>query len=274
MPLLSGRLTSELNGKVVASGVIIIIVLIIVLSGIYSGGNVKFGNNEPIIPLKYSLDLSLSNGTVLQGQILNITVTAGYLQGTPGNVDLSADSPSGVNCIFLNTTGIPTAGNPFKSTLQISVGDNVSSGTYRVNVTSAAKNSETNSANLTINVLNAFINVSGTVTANLDERMWPTAITFVNIRTREEFTAPVWTTSVSGTSPNPISGIIQTGRYSILLLNEQDYSVTCSWSRFLMFGGTGDATGSYDAHNLAVNCGVSADSMSEVNYYSADYYPH
>ena len=115
-------------------------VVVVVLSGFYLGGQLNVESPAPAVAFDYALAINPSNGTTSPGQSLNATTTAVYLQGTPENVTLSADAPEGVTCVLVNPAGVPAEDSPFESTLQINVAPSAPEGTYQLNITSEAKN--------------------------------------------------------------------------------------------------------------------------------------
>jgi hypothetical protein len=244
----------------------VILILAVTIVGLYASDFLT--TTIPTTPLSYSLTLQPTNGTVLQGQAFNATLTISYLQGTPQNITLTSYAPNGITCAFANATGMPIKDRPFKSTMQITAPSNTTSGSYQFNITSTAKSGKTNSTAFTLTVLNGFINVSGTVTADFDYEIIPTEITFENTKTHEKFSAGVLTTPESGVQATPLAGLIQTGRYWVLLPNQQNYSVTCNWSRVPLPGAhfNREASGSYYGGDLSINCGVGVDSLVSNNF--------
>jgi hypothetical protein len=262
-----------LDRKIVVGCAVLFAALLLVLGALYSVGSLKL-NNAQVTPFDYTFSIDPFNVTVMQGETLNATLTANYLSGTPEKVSFSiSDAPGGIAATFSSAPETPAEDHPFKDTLQIRVAPSLPSGIYLFHVNATAENGKTAFANFTLNVLSASVNVSGTVTADLDSLMYPTKITFENVKTHEVFSAPVCTTPVNGVPARPIGGIIQTGRYWILLPNRQEYTVTCGWERFLIFGGSGDASGVFDAGDLVLNLAVGQDSLSGVSYFSVPYYP-
>jgi hypothetical protein len=256
------------NRKVILGSTILIV--LIALTGLYAGGFLP--TTKPITPLNYGLTLEPTNATILQGQTFNATLTASYLEGTPEDVTLTVDAPEGFNCTLSDAVGKPTSHASFNSTLQVTVASTIQPGNYWVTVTSNSTKGRENATSLDLLVLTSFINVSGTVTAALDDRMWPVAVTFENVKTHEKITTSVWTTPATGIPEKLYGCIIHTGDYSLLLPNQAEYHVTVDWARFLMFGGTGDASGSFSADNLTVNCGVGVDSLVDNSYVVKDPY--
>jgi len=257
------------NRKVLACFAVILI-LTVTTAVLYAGGFLTI--TTPVTPLIYGLTIEPTNASILQDQTLNATITANYLQGTPQNVELTAETPKGITCTFTNTSGTPIETNPFKSTLQITAWANATPGSYQFNI-NTTPSSITNCIVFTLTVLNSYINVSGTVTADFDNEIIPTEITFENTLTHEKFDAHVCTSPETGIPTTPTAGIIQTGRYSILLPNKAGYSVTCSWMRVPLPGAHFDraANGSFYGGGLTVNCGVGADSLVGNNYDGGPY---
>jgi hypothetical protein len=210
----------------------------------------------------YRMEVYPASGSVQQGSSLQITLDVTYLQGTPETVALRAyGGPDGTTYTFLNQTGTPTPNASFTSNLAVKVPASGSTGVYHVNVTSAAENGKTYSALCELLVMNADINVAGSVTVRSSEPIYPTEIQFINTATNQTYTTIV----ITKASSPPAAVLIQKGTYSILLPNHQSYRVTCTWTR--LFGpwiSPSDAFhGTFDAGILSVDCGVGVTSMAE-----------
>jgi hypothetical protein len=222
----------------------------------------------PSTPLKYGLTLEPTNGIILQGQTLNATICANYIQGTPQKVTLTTDEPSGITCALANASGTPTESNPFRTTLQISASPNATSGSYQFNITAKSLSGNTNNTTFRLTILHGLINVSGTVTADFDDEITPTEITFENTKTHEKFAVGVLTTPITGVPTRPIAGLVQTGRYWVMLPNNADYSVMCTWMRVPLPGAHFDraASGSFSGGTLTIGCEVGVDFLVGNNY--------
>jgi hypothetical protein len=213
----------------------------------------------------YTLSGYSTNGTTKQGNSLVTSFAIDYVNGTPEQVTLFASGgPNGTTFTFGSQTGTPTKSNPFNFTLTIAVPAQAPSDIYAINITSTASNSRTNSISYALTVLNAEIQVSGRVTANQFDDMWPTKIEFASTANNETYSADVHTTSGSRSS----GGLIQTGTYSVSLPNHQSYRVICSWVEFAMFSppaSGGQGSGTFEGANLIINGGVGEASVS-ANY--------
>jgi hypothetical protein len=158
-----------------------IIVLIISLTSVLY----LINNSSPNSPLPRQFDYNLgvypTNGTVQQVSSLVTNINVTYIQGSPQNVTLTASGgPDGTVYDFSKQTGTPFNSGGFTSNLTINVPAMASTDIYTVNVTSTAVNGKTYSNAYTLTVLNAEIQVSGTVVLNSRNDIVPSQIEFVN----------------------------------------------------------------------------------------------
>jgi hypothetical protein len=140
-------------------------------------------------------------------------------------------------------------------------------GVYQLNITSTAPGGNTCTAPLILIVTTATINVSGTVTADFNQDIYPTQITFTSASTKQSYSTNVLTTPPAGTK-SPSGVLVQTGRYSISLPNQDSYTVVCSWIRL---GGPWtpqgpEASGTFSGGVVHVNCKEGSASMENVNF--------
>ena len=223
------------NRKIVLGVVLIAVVAfgVLLAVGMFPGG--KSGFINPFSPpFDFSLNLSPSGGTVMQGNNLQTSVTISLLSGSSQQVTLSASGPKGATYNFSPQTGTPHC----TSTLTINVPESLATSTYSVTVT-ASGGGKTHSNTYTIYVLSAKLFVSGTVTT-VGFGTHPTSIKFVNVNTGQKFE-----TAVNGNS------------YGLYLPNQQGYQVTCSWTGLLWSSGT------FDGGSLIIDAGVGQTSMTK-----------
>jgi hypothetical protein len=211
-----GRMSEKKSAKrnvAIAIGVIVILIIAGFALYFIINGNFSIG---PTNPLDFSISLSSSSATVMQGNSIHVLVNVAYLSGTNTNVALSGDSgSSGIQCSFDPTTNTPS----FTSTLTMSVPDSTPTAPYSVIVTGTA-GKVTHTTSFTVSVLSAEVYVSGTVTTT-GFGTSPTQIQFV-----DQQTGLTYTGALSGTS------------YSISLQNEHSYTVTVYWQGLLYSSGT------------------------------------
>jgi hypothetical protein len=107
-------------------------------SNTYSGtsSTASFIINGPITETAYffsfSLSVSPSTGTVVQGGSTTATVTVTLISGTPQTVSLSASGlPSGATASFSPSSGTPT----YSSTMTIQASTSTPVGTYTITIT-------------------------------------------------------------------------------------------------------------------------------------------
>jgi hypothetical protein len=215
-------------------GIAVVLVIALVIGILYAGGVFTSGHS-PMNPFDFTLDISPTGGTVIQGQNIQTSVSLSLSKGSPEQVTLSASGgPSGATYDFSPSIGSPD----FTSTLTITIPNSVPTDAYTVTVT-ASGGGKTYSNTYTISVLSARTTVSGTVTTTgLGAN--PTSIQFISKETGLTYTG-----SMSGNS------------YSISLPNQQAYSVICSWQGFL------GNTGTFDGGTLTVNAGVGTTTMTQ-----------
>ena len=209
----------------------------------------------------FAMAVSPSSSTVQQGSSLQLTVNVTYLQGTPEAVSLSASGgPNGTAYRFSNQTGTPTDIDPFSCNLTVMVPASASTDMYVINVTASTAKGKNYSLPCELSVLDADIQVSGTVTIKSTEPIYPTEIQFVNTATNQTYKAIVNTTQSSPSA----AVLVQQGRYSISLPNHQSYRVTCTWTRAPVPWGSPSAElhGTFDGGTLDVDCGVGVTSLA------------
>ena len=216
----------------IAIGLIIVLILAVATT-VYLMGGGSIGIT--LTPIDFSMSISDSSGTVIQGNRIQTSVSIKYLAGSKVNVALIGDAgSSGIHCNLDPITKIPD----FTSTLTMDVPDSTPTNTYSVIVT-ATGGGTTHSVSYTVSVLSANVYVSGTVTTT-GFGTHPTQIQFV-----DQQTGITYTGSMSGNS------------YSITLKNQHTYNVVCYWGGFL------GSSGTFSGGSLYVNAGVGSTSMSK-----------
>jgi hypothetical protein len=259
---------------IIANAVAIILMLITALAvGLYFGENSSSRLSSPgssanlstPIPFDYYLDVFPVNGTVRQGNSISTSINITYIQGSAQYVTLSASGvPEGATFSFSNQTGTPSSTDIFTSNLTINIPVWVPTGVYSINVNSTVVDGEKYSISYTLTVLDAEIQVSGTVEINSNNDTWPAQLQFINADST--YTANV---HLNMTTPNKFP--VQKGTYNISLPNHQNYTVICIWNSF---GAQSDQSGwspdpsKYDSgkiycETLSVNCDVGVTSMKQ-----------
>jgi hypothetical protein len=208
------------------------------------------------------LDVYPTSGNVQQGNNLLTNITITYIHGSPETITLSASGgPIGTNYFFFNQTGTPTSSKIFTTNLTINVPSSASSNQYLMNITSTSNSGKTHSTSCTLSVLNAEIQVSGTVIAKSSDDIYPTQIQFVSSATNKTYTAVVITTPASPSA----AMLIQQGTYSVSLPNQQTYHVICIWTRLVgpWVSPSDAATGTFDGGTLTVNGAAGVTSIKQ-----------
>jgi hypothetical protein len=204
---------------------VIVILLIAFFLGIYFSrlSPVSNPNNQtPTNPqFDYSLSVSETNVTLIQGNTLWINLTATYLEGQPENISFYLSGlPQQANYSFNPPKGVPSNSTSFNSTLQIQITEQVPSAYYNLTITSQANNSKTHaaqSAHYYLAVLNDKISVSGKVTTN---NKTPTKVVF------EQLSSPYG--SLTG---KIYSSTIISGNYSVELPNKTYFALSVDYTR-------------------------------------------
>ncbi len=93
------------------------------------------------VEFDYFLNVTSVNGTVLQGNSVNINLSISYLQGDPENVILTTSGiRDDADYIFSHSQGFPTENKTFNSILTIYVSDVVPTDSYLITINSTADN--------------------------------------------------------------------------------------------------------------------------------------
>jgi len=206
---------------VFAAAVVVVVLTLLVLAK-----DVGMESSFQPRPLALSLSAYPNNGTVMQAQNLTITVDVAYLEGTPEPVTLFVSGgPNGTIFQFSNQTGTPTATQPFRTNLTISTPASAASGSYLIAVSSSTS-ARTRQATLNLSVLDAEIQVSGTITIisqvtlnGVTIDVIPTDILFESNTTGQAYQAKINRFTDTSVAPG------KTGNYSISLPNQQSYHV-------------------------------------------------
>jgi len=215
-------------------------------------------------PFDYRLDIYPVSGTANQGNSVSTKLNITYVQGSAQNVKLAATGPEGVTFSFSNQIGTPTSTDGFTSNFTINVPDWVSIGVYKINVTASIGNDEIHSCSYNLTVLDAEIQVSGSVEVDANDFAWPAQLQFTN--GDSTYYANVHLNMIT-----PDKFPVQKGTYKILLPNHQNYTVICIWNSF---GAQGNQSGwfpdpskydsgKYYCANLEVNCDLGTTSMKQ-----------
>jgi hypothetical protein len=254
------------RNRITAAAVVTLVLIAALASTLYFTRKPSSPNSILPDQFDYTLGIYPTNGTILHGCPTSTNVNITTVQGLSEAVTLTASGgPNGTVCDFTNQTGTPASNGVFTSNLTISTPSSTPEGTYVVNVTSTAANGKNYTASYALTVLNAEIQVSGSVTANQYSDMYPTEIKFIDTATNQAYSTYVLTTHGSKST----DGLVQTGTYSISLPNQHRYQVICSWAEFAFVAppesGNSSAQGTFDGQSLTVDCGVGVNSIT-ANY--------
>lgn len=236
------------NRTIAITAAVITLLIVALVWSLYISGNspTQTPTQTPTpnpVSFDYRLDVSPTNGAIMQGSSVRINVTISYVQGSPENITLSAIGvPDGADYTFSQLQGIPSNNSTFNSTLIIHVSEAVPTSSYSVTVNSTADNGKTYSSSYTLSVLNSKISVSGTVNGGIG--VVPTQIMF------EQFSA-------TGTTTQTFIVPVQSGNYVISLPNKQFFAVGVSWEGLDGASGTQHFIQPY-----GVNAGVGITSIT------------
>jgi hypothetical protein len=165
---------------------------------------------RPAIP-EFSLSLSSSNGTVMQGSSIQTSVSIFNFSDGAEKVSLSGNTgSSGIECNFDPSTDA----NSFTSNLTIDAPSSTPTNNYLLNVT-ATNGEVTHEASYNISVLSAKVSVTGELTwahPTSDFSVNPIRIQFSDTSTGASYLATV--------------SEADTSTYSLSLDNEHTYNVT------------------------------------------------
>lgn len=202
----------------------------------------------------FSISISSPSGTVVQGDTIQTSVFIKHLGGINASIALGGDAgSSGIQCSFEPTTRSPD----FTSTLTMSVPKSTPSKNYSVIVTATA-GVATHIATYTISVLNADVNVSGTITT--DAWVKPTIIQFIEQQTGLTYNGSIFT------SDSIVAGTKWNTSYYVTLQNQHTYNVTCYVSGIFVWERP------FNAASLYVNAKVGSTSMThDFSDYSLNY---
>jgi hypothetical protein len=181
----------------------------------------------------YHLDISPTNGSIMQGSIIQANVTITYIQGSPENVTLSSIGiPDGADSTFSQLQGLLTSNSTFNSTMTIHVSGATPSNIYNITVRATSDDGKMYSSVYKLSVINSKVSVSGSVTGEID--VVPTQIIFDQL-------------SSKGTIEQTFAAPIQAGNYEINLPNKQFYAVRVTYEK---------SDGSQGTHNFVFPIGV------------------
>jgi hypothetical protein len=214
-------------------------------------------------PFAFSLSTYPNNATIMQSQNLTIRVEVTYLKGMPEPVTLSASGgPNGTIYQFSSQTGTPNATQPFNSNLTIFTPASADHGFYSIDISSNSS-TQTRHATFNLTVLDAEIQVSGTVTIisqitinGVTIDVIPTDILFESNTTGQAYQAKITRFTDTNLAPG------KTGNYSIALPNQQNYRVgfyCFSYPHFVPVFRV--ATSSIENMYFTVDCDASTDSI-------------
>lgn len=222
--------TSNQGNSRIRFVIVVFLGIIIVLLGLFLlGGNPT--TDKPIItpepvPVEfdYFLEVASVNGTVLQGNSVNVNVSISYLQGDPENITLTASGiPVNTDYSFSQSRGFPTNNNTFNSILTLYVPKTVPTDSYLITINSTAENGKSYTFPYTLFVLDSGILVSGRVDGGVD--VIPTEIMFRVVENSGELT-------------NKFTTLVEDGNYEIYLLNNKFYYFAVCWEKLDGSSGT------------------------------------
>jgi hypothetical protein len=194
---------SHLNRNI---GIAVFLITVLIVS---VGATIYFMHpKRPAIP-EFSMSLSSSNGTVIQGSSMQTSVSIFNFSGGAENVSLSGNAgSSGIECNFDPSTDA----NSFTSNLTINVQSSTPTNNYLVNVT-ATSGEVTHEASYDISVLSAEVLVTGGLSwahSTSDSSVNPIRIQF----------------SDTSTGASYLATLSEADTYSLSLDNEHTYNVT------------------------------------------------
>ncbi len=191
-------------------GIAVFLIIVLIVS---VGATIYY--MQTVVP-EFSMSLSSSDGTVIQGSSIETSVFIFNFSGRPENVSLSGNAgSSGIQCNFNPSTGA----NSFTSNLTINVPSSTPTNNYLVNVT-ATNGEVTHEASYNISVLSAKVLVTGNITwgPTLSFSYNISSIQFSDTSTGASYSVPA-STDYTSTDYNEAA-------FSVSLDNEHTYNVT------------------------------------------------
>lgn len=131
-----------------------------------------------------------------------------------------------------------------------------------INISATSPSGKTYSFPYNLTILNAEIQVSGSVDLTSRTAVVPSELQFIDTASNRTYTA-----SINFNIPNPYRGLIQQGTYNISLPNQHSYEVICYWDGFFGIGVTPlpNANGTINFGTFVINGVVGVCSMTK-NY--------
>jgi hypothetical protein len=170
---------STKHRSVLIASIIIVVLLVASLTVFY------YQSTSNQLPTKLSLNISLNQSSVIQGNNLQAKVYVASI-GKAENITLTSNSSSsGINSIFEPSTGESN----FTSKLTVNVPDSTPTGNYSITIT-AFGNGQEQKASFAVSVLSANVTVSGSI---IVYHLWipPTEVQFINTETHVVYKAPI-----------------------------------------------------------------------------------
>jgi hypothetical protein len=181
-------------------------------NGFYQNTNSSVKEQSEDILTQYNIEISPKNATIIQGEKIALNVTVNLLQGKPQNLTfIVVGIPKGAEYSFIPSMGYPAFNSTFNSILMIYTSEAVPTNYYNITIIPVADKVINCSAQFDLSIINSKILVSGTV--NGPSGVLPKQIVF------DLLYGP----------PATFTASVDSGRFSVSLLNKHLYSVTVQW---------------------------------------------
>ncbi len=167
------------------------------------------------IPFDYSLKTATNSCYTTQGDDIKLEVNVTYLQGEPENITLKIQgAPDNLAFSFSQASNITN--NVIGYTLMLHAPLSVPTNKYHMLITAISVKGIVRTAPLDLSVNCYYVIVKGSVTTNPD--IIPTQIQFEEL-------------SPQGNTVQTFKAPVESGNFSIKLVNEQYYAVSVFWDR-------------------------------------------
>lgn len=166
-------------------------------------------------PFDYSLTTSTNSCYTTQGNDITVKLNITYLQGKPENITLNLQvTPDNLIYEFSQTSNITN--DVVEYALLIHVPLTVPTNKYQMTIMATSANEVVRTAPLDLSVKGYYVTVKGTVTTNPE--ITPTQIQFEEL-------------SPQGNTVQTFKAPVESGNFSIKLVNEQYYAVNVLWEK-------------------------------------------
>ncbi len=195
--------------------ILIVVVIIVLVVALLIVSYYQLNSNQ--VPTKLSLNVSLNQAEVIQGNTLQAQVNVTTI-GKAENVTLTSNSSSGINCTFMPQI----SKSNFTSTLTMNVPDSTATGNYSITIIASTDKQSVN-ASVVVSVLTGDVTVSGQAYVGGALSIPPTTIQTIQFTDTQTGTVTAFHFHFTSQGDN------RAGNYNVTLQNGHTYNVTISY---------------------------------------------